>query len=343
MAKAAVMGQPASPRRVGPWGAAPGAGRKDVRHVEVFTVSNDVRVAERMSGAGRMVTRRQPRTVPAVDRAVRVLRALAADGAAPRLSDLERQLGVSKSSLSELLATLERHGFVERDGDSRGYRLGAALLALGSAALRHLDVAHLARPHLARLRDGLGETAVLHVPAGHEAIIVARAESHHDLKVVAPLGHRLPPFAGAVAKVLLAHRPEAEVAALLPGHLPAFTPRSITAPRRYLQEVRRVRRLGYAVDDEEYLPGVRAVAAPVRDARGRVVATLTVVGSSARLTRERLAEAARAVTAEAGELSRRLGAPEGWPAPAGSPARAAGRTRRAGVGASARAGRGSTP
>ncbi|MDR7554120.1 MAG: IclR family transcriptional regulator [Armatimonadota bacterium] len=255
-----------------------------------------------------------------MDRAVRVLRALAADGAAPRLSDLGRQLGVSKSSLSGLLATLEHHGLVERDGDSRGYRLGAALLALGSAALRHLDVAQLARPHLARLRERLGETAVLHVPAGDEAIIVARAESHHDLKVVAPLGHRLPPFAGAVAKVLLAQRPDAELATRLSGRLPAFTPRSITAPRRYLQELRRVHRLGYAVDDEEYLPGVRAVSAPVRDARGRVVATLTVVGSSARVTRKRLAEAVRAVVAEARELSRRLGALD-----AGVPSGAGGR------------------
>jgi IclR family acetate operon transcriptional repressor len=263
------------------------------------------------------------RTVPAVDRAVRVLRALAADGAAaPRLSDLGRQLGLSKSSLSDLLATLERHGLVERDGDSRGYRLGATLLALGSAALRRLDVAQLARPHLAGLRDATGETAVLHVPTADGAIIVARAESHHDLKVVAPLGHRLPRFAGAVAKVLLAARPEAEVARHLPRRLPAFTPQSITAPGRYLRELRRVRRLGYAVDDEEYLPGVRAVSAPVRDARGRVVAALTAVGSSVRLTRNRLAAAARAVVAEADELSRRLGAPGGTPVQAGAGARA---------------------
>lgn len=275
--------------------------------------------------------RRRPRTVPAVERAVRVLRALAADGAARRLSDLGRTLGLSKSTLSDLLATLEAHGLVERDGDVRGYRLGATLLELGSAALRHLDVAQLARPALAQLRDAIGETAVLHVPADAGALIVARAESHHDLKVVAPLGHRLPPLAGAVAKVLLADRPEAEVAARLRGRLPAFTPKSITAPRRYLRELRRVRRLGYAVDDEEYLPGVRAVSAPVRDARGRLVATLTVVGSSARLVRGRLGAVADAVVAAAAALSRRLGASaDARPSPgtgarAGAPGRAGGR------------------
>ncbi|MDR7532555.1 MAG: IclR family transcriptional regulator [Armatimonadota bacterium] len=271
-------------------------------------------------------SRRRPRTVPAVERAVRVLRALAADGAAPRLSDLGRTLGLSKSTLSDLLATLASHGLVERDGDSQGYRLGPTLLELGSAALRHLDVAQLARPYLARLRDAIGETAVLHVPADDAALIVARAESHHDLMVAAPLGHRLPPLAGAVAKVLLADRPEADVVARLRSRLPAFTPKSITAPGRYVQELRRVRRLGYAVDDEEYLPGVRAVSAPVRDARGRVVATLTVVGSSARLPRGRLGAVADAVVAAATALSRRLGAPADAPPPTGAgPGAGAGR------------------
>ncbi|MDR7474388.1 MAG: IclR family transcriptional regulator [Armatimonadota bacterium] len=251
---------------------------------------------------------RAPRLVPAVDRAVRVLRALAADGASPRLSDLSQALGVSKSSLSGLLATLEHHGLVERDAESRVYRLGGALMELGSAAQRELDLARAARRPLERLRDTVGETAVLHVPAGDGAVIVARAESRPRLKVVAPLGHRLPPLAGAVAKVLLAHRPEADLAPLLRGGLPAFTRRSVTDPQRYLEELRRVRRRGYALDDEEYLPGVCALSAPVYDVLGRLAGTVTVVGSSARLSRSRLRAAAREVRAAAREISQRLGA-----------------------------------
>jgi len=257
---------------------------------------------------GTLHPRRAVRLVPAVDRTVRVLRALAMGSDGARLSDLSRTLRLSKSTLSELLATLAHHGLVERDDGSRAYRLGPALLELGSAALRRLDVVQLARPHLVQLRDTIGETAVLHIPT-NGAVIVERAESYHDLKVVAPLGHRLPPLAGAVAKVFLAHRPLKEVAARLRrGPLPAFTPRAITDPPRYLEELARVRRRGFATDDEEYLPGVRAVSAPVHDARGRVVATVTVVGSSTRLTRARLAGVAAAVTSAAQAISRRLGA-----------------------------------
>jgi len=251
---------------------------------------------------------RRARLVPAVDRAVRVLRALAVDDGEPRLSDLSRRLRLSKSTLSGLLATLEHHGFVEREDATRAYRLGAAVLELGHSVLRRQDIRQIARPHLVRLRDALGETAVLHVPAGDEAIIVERAESNHDLKVVAPPGHRLPPFAGAVAKVFLASLPDDQLTAVLKTRvLPAFTPHSITSPDRYMEDLRRVRRRGYATDDEEYLPGVRAVSAPVRNARGRTPATVTVVGSAARLTRERVPDAVAAVTAAAEAISRSLG------------------------------------
>ncbi len=267
--------------------------------------------------------RRFLRLVPAVDRTVRVLRALSADEGPRRLSDLGRSLGLSKSTLSELLTTLEHHGFVERDGDSRAYRLGYALIELGNAVLRRLDLREVARPYLVRLRESTGETAVLHIPSGQGAVIIDRAESHHQLKVTAPLGHRLPPFAGAVAKVFVAGRPDQEVTDLLKARpLPAYTSRSITDPVRYRKELARVRRRGYAVDDEEYLPGVRAVSAPILAGRGQTIATITIVGFSARLRSEKMREAAAEVLAAAESISRRLGA-EAYPRAVASRAAAA--------------------
>jgi DNA-binding IclR family transcriptional regulator len=248
--------------------------------------------------------------VPAVERAVRVLRALGADDRPWSLSDLSRELGISKSTLSTLLATLEQLDLVVRDPASRAFRLGPGLLDLSRPLLRRLDAAEVVRPYLDPLQATSGETAVLHVPERDGAtVIVERVEPIHRLKVVAPLGHRLPPFAGSVGKVLLAALPPEEAEARVRAQpLPSFTPRTIVDPDAYLAEIRRTRARGYALEHGEYLVGVRAVSAPVLDHHGRTIATLSVVGVSARLA-NKMSETAREVVAAAAAASRDLGAP----------------------------------
>jgi DNA-binding IclR family transcriptional regulator len=249
------------------------------------------------------------RLVPAVDRAVRILAELGEAGTELRLSDLTHRLELSKSTLSDLLNTLDAHGLVERDPASRAYRLGHALVELGVAARGGRDLVRDARPALVRLRDQTAETAILHVPSGRGALVLDAVESEHQLKVVAPAGHRLPPLAGAVAKVFLAALPDDERAAAVgSAPLPSFTERTVTDPQAYLAVLADVRRDGCAIDDEEYLSGVRAVCAPLVDHARRTVGALTVVGASSRLGRDRLAEIATEVTTAAGEVSRRLGA-----------------------------------
>ena len=247
-----------------------------------------------------------------MERAVLVLYALRDDDRGRRLSELSRDLGLSKSTLSGLLSTLEQYGLVERDPDSRVFRLGLGLLDLGGAVLRRLDVRELAGPSLRRLSEVSGETAILHVRDGEEAVIADRSEPPRQLKVVAPLGHRLPPFAGSVAKAILATLPEREAAALVYSRpLPTFTPRSITAPDEYLAELARVRKDGYALEDDEYLAGVRAVSAAILDTGGRAVATLSVAAVHARVTNERIGALGPLVAEAARDVSNRIGAPMG--------------------------------
>jgi DNA-binding IclR family transcriptional regulator len=254
--------------------------------------------------------------VPAVERAARVLLTLGADDRPWSLSDLSRELGVSKSTLSTLLATLEQLDFVVRDPASRSFRLGPGLLDLSRALLRRLDVGEVVRPYLAQLQAASGETAILHVPQGDgTTVIVDRVEPMHQLKVVAPLGHRLPTFAGSVAKVLLSALPPEDAEDFVRREpLPSFTPRTIVDPDAYLAEIRRTRTRGYALENGEYLVGVRAVSAPVLDHHGRTIATLSVVGVGARLA-DRIRQIAREVAGAAAAASRDLGAPgEGrWP------------------------------
>ncbi len=255
---------------------------------------------------------RRAQTVPSVARAVLALQALGRDDRGRRLSELSRELGVAKSSLSGVLGTLERFGLVERDEGSHVFRLGLGLVELGGAALRRLDVRELARPSLDRLAEASGETVILHVRDGEDAFIADRREPHGQLKVVAPLGRRLPPFAGSVAQAILAALPEREAAALLARRkLPAFTSRSLTSPERYLERLARVRADGYAYEDDEYLDGVSAVSAAILDAAGAAVATLTVVGVGSRSSGRRVRALGPQVAEAAHEVSRRLREPMG--------------------------------
>ena len=258
--------------------------------------------------------------MPAVERAVQVLRALSGETAGLRLAELSPELGMSMSTLSELLATLEAARMVERDPVSRAFRLGPELVELGLAARSGLDLTRAARRELEWLREASGETAILHVPSGSGAVIVDAAESGHQLKVAAPLGHRLPALAGSVGKVLLAAAAEDQQrAALAMGVLPAFTELSITEPDAYLAELIRVRRHGYATDDEEYLAGVRAASAAVTSGDGATEAVISVAGASSRLAASELRSLAEEVRGAAARVSERLGGP---PAAGGTDRRA---------------------
>jgi DNA-binding IclR family transcriptional regulator len=223
-------------------------------------------------------------SVPAVERAARMLLALGDGQAEATLTELARHLRIHKSTAHNILATLARHRFVSRDPRTKRYRLGPGLVAMAGGAADRPDLAALARPHLDRLQRLSGETVTLHVRDGDGSVILVSGESSHQLKVTAPPGHRLPPFAGAVAKVLLAFAVEPP---RLPARLPAYTPRTIGAPAQYLEELARVRRAGVAYDEMEYLPGVRAVSAPVfcgREATGAAAAALSIVGVAARVS-----------------------------------------------------------
>ena len=139
------------------------------------------------------------RAVPAIDKAARVLRALAAGGRPQGISELARELGVSKGTLRDVLLALDAHGLVARDPDTR-FRLGPELRALADASTP--DVRTASEPHLLALMESFGETAILGVVRDGKLEIAARAEPQTDLHMTAPLGRRLPLDRGAHGKVM---------------------------------------------------------------------------------------------------------------------------------------------
>ncbi len=246
---------------------------------------------------------------PAVARALRILEHLARSAPAPRLSDLARDLGVGKSTLHGLLATLEAEGWVVRDGGR--YRVGRGVLDLARDAFGLWEVEHLARPFMERVAGRVGESVFVGVPRDDRVVIRGCVPGGDEMQVTARAGVALPLFATATGKVVLAGMaPPDAVRRVRAAALEPFTDRTITDPDRLLDEVAAVRKRGYATDDEEYLRGIRAVAAPVRRG-GRTVGLLWVAGFAGRLTDGRMDRAAAELVDAAGLVGRLLQAGPG--------------------------------
>lgn len=247
--------------------------------------------------------------VPAVDRAVTLLRLLQDGAGAHGVSELSRKAGLHKSTVHDILHTLCHHRLVEQDPVTKRFRLAAGLLEFGAHVRERLDLRRVARPHLGDLARLTGETVFLGTFDGDRVMIVDKEESPHDLKITSPVGRRIPSCAGAFGKVFLAAMPPAERDRFLKRRpLRAFTARSVTDPAAYARDLARVRHDGFALDDEEYLDGVRAVAAPIVDATGRVVGALCAVGLKARLKTAAFRALGPQAAAAARAISERLGA-----------------------------------
>jgi DNA-binding IclR family transcriptional regulator len=249
-------------------------------------------------------------SVPAVERAVRILKAFQDGREALGVTELSQQLGINKSTVHAILRTLAEHRLLEQDPSTRKYQLGPALVELGYLTSSRRDLSSIARPHLQALAQSTEGTALLGVFEDDAITIIDRAEPASELKITGDDGQRLHFSAGCFGRAFTAWMPVEQVERLIGEHgLRRFTASSITDPSAYRAELGRVRERGYAIDEtEEYLEGVWAVSAPVWEFE-RVVAVVTVVGFTSRLTQERKLEAVQAALGAAGAISIGTGAP----------------------------------
>lgn len=205
------------------------------------------------------------RPVKSAGRVLEVLEELAASGPRP-MSGLADHLGVPRSSMHALLRTMQRYGWLETDATGTLYGLGVHSLLVGSAYVDSDDVVARTAPALDTLAEKTGETVHLGRLEGHHVVYLAKRESTHPLRMFSSVGRRLSAYSTALGKALLAPLTDDEIASGLPPKLEALTPKTITAPEQLIEDIRRVRARGYAIDDEESALGLRcfAIALPPR-------------------------------------------------------------------------------
>lgn len=244
-------------------------------------------------------------SVQSVDRALTILEQLARHGEAG-VTELAAGLDVHKSTAFRLVATLEQHGLVEQTEDRGKYRLGVGLLRLAGATTARLDVVQEARPVSRKLASDTGETVNIAVLADRAALYLDQVAGPSALQPHNWVGQHIPLHATANGKVLLSGLDAGALDDVL-GSLAAYTDMTITRKGKLRTEVDHVREQGYAVAVDELEVGLSAVAAPIRNAHGDVIASMSVSGPTFRLGEARIAEVVGLLVEAAAEVSHRLG------------------------------------
>ena len=221
-------------------------------------------------------------TVAAVQEALSLLM-LVASGPGVGVTELAKRSGNTKARAYRLLLTLEECGFVQRDGANAAYTLGYAAVTLGLAAQQQVSLVKVANVHLADLGRKLNENLAILVREGFESVVIVKWDSSHELRTHNDGGRRRPLYAGASGKVLLAHAPSEIQKAVLAGEFQRFTSNTIVSKSKLTKEWSKVHSEGYSMSDGELVGDVVALAAPIFDSLGYVVAAVSLSMPRSRL------------------------------------------------------------
>jgi IclR family pca regulon transcriptional regulator len=218
---------------------------------------------------------REPHFVQSFERGLAVIRAFDADHPELTLSEVARICGLTRAAARRFLLTLADLGYVRTDG--RLFRLSPRVLELGYAYLSSFSLPDIAEPHLEQLVAHVRESSSLCVLDGDDIVYVARVPTSRIMTATITVGTRFPAHVTSVGRVMLACLPDEDIdARLARAELRPLTARTIVSADLLRAELRRVRRQGYAIVDQELEEGLRSVAAPVRDRDGDVVAAVNI-------------------------------------------------------------------
>ena len=245
-------------------------------------------------------------SIRAVERALDVLSCFSSRTPELTMTQIADQIGISKSTVHRLLGTLEKRRFVQRDSATGAYALGIRPLQMAYLTLEHNDLRQLTTPFVRRLCDLYKENVDISVLDDADVVFVNHLEGPQRVKVAATTGQRLPAFATASGRAILAYLPTDEVQRVLARGLPRYTQYTPLTAEQVLDDLRLIREQGFAFSEQEYEEGIDAVAAPILDGSNRPFAAVAIVGPAYRLTRDRMLEIGPTIAATGKEIAQEL-------------------------------------
>lgn len=243
---------------------------------------------------------------PIIKKAIDIVRLMVKENRPLSVTDISRELSISKSTTFGILRSLEQEELVMKDARTKKYIPGNGLFELSKKVLRTIDLKATARPFLERLVDLVEETIFLGVREENRVRALDVIEPQKEWRISSPVGTRLALTAGVMAKLFLSTLPDEETRAYLDTHgLPRYTENTITDPETFMREVEKTRTLGYALDMEEYLKGMRAVGSVIYSAHFPV-AVIWAVGFSSSMNDDKLPSVIAHVKNTASQISTQL-------------------------------------
>jgi IclR family acetate operon transcriptional repressor len=222
------------------------------------------------------------------------------------MTQISEQVGIHKSTVHRLLATLEKKRFVQRDPATGTYSLGIRLLQMAYLTLEHNDLRRLATPFLRHLCEQHRENVDLAVLDDTDVVYLNMIESPQRVKLAAAVGQRLSAFATASGKAILAFMPDEAVRRILERGMTQYTLNTLRSPEAFFENMRQIRQQGFALSEQEFEEGINAVAAPILDLNGQPIASVAIAGPAYRLTRERMIDIGPLILATARDIAREI-------------------------------------
>lgn len=243
-------------------------------------------------------------SVPALEKSILILNALSDEELS--IGDLHARLKLPKTTTFVILNTLEQHQIISKTPDGK-YRLGAGVLRWGNRYLNSMDLVQIARPHLRQLVEDTPFTSHLAVMINNKSVYCDKVEGSGFVRFATAVGQSQPLYQSSVGKALASDMTDEELLQVLPGEMSGSTQKSIRSPEQFLDDIKFVREHGFSLEDEEFEDGIRCIGAPIRDASGSIVASMSITALSKDLPAVKFMKIGEQVKQTAMNISRDLG------------------------------------
>jgi IclR family transcriptional regulator, KDG regulon repressor len=237
-----------------------------------------------------------------IDKSLQIVELLSKYPSGLRLSELATKSGFPKSTIHHILSTFLPYEYIAKDSEAKKYSLGFRFLSISKSILDNMDIRKIAHNHLFQLHEECTETVHLAILRNGKVVYIDKIDKPRGLSLTTYVGFYTEPHAAAGGKVLLSELPMNKIREIYQRtSLKKYGKNTITRLDKLVNELKKIRKDGYAIDDEEYYEGVRCVAAPIR-AGGQVVASVSITGSIFTMTMERINSRLRKLVMKTAEM-----------------------------------------